>query len=57
MHFERVYKKIIEAIDMPPPAIVLNIPNQANANSSSFYNAQKVLDTVVACVILEAGGE
>lgn len=46
-----------EDADLPPPAIHVNIPAKPNASFSSYFNQQKALDGVVACLILEAGGE
>lgn len=46
-----------EDADLPPPAIYVNIPAKPNASFSSYFNQQKALDGVVACLILEAGGE
>jgi spore germination cell wall hydrolase CwlJ-like protein len=48
-----------EAGDLPPPppAITVNIPNKPISSFSNFYNEQKLVDVVTACLIGEAGGE
>ena len=46
-----------EAADLPPPAVHVNIPAKPTNTFSNYFNEQKAIDGVVACLILEAGGE
>lgn len=50
-------KETADAADQPPPAIHVNIPAKPTSSFNSYFNEQKALDGVTACLILEAGGE
>ncbi len=60
---DRLKVNIEAPVDLPPmepinpPAIVQTVASRPSSSLKNFYNNQKLLDTVVACVVLEAGGE
>ena len=60
--FNETYKYIMEAMDMPPPEIRFNIPPAYVQSVDTFKGSVRSdemhqVETVIACLVLEAGGE
>jgi len=59
--FDQKYKYIIEAMDMPPPTVHFSMPPAYVQSVDTFKgyarsDEMRQLETVVACLVLEAGG-
>ena len=60
--FDQKYKYIMEAMDAPPPTVYFNVPPAQVQSVNTFKGTarsdeMRQLETVVACLVLEAGGE
>jgi spore germination cell wall hydrolase CwlJ-like protein len=60
-NFQQHFKEVLG--DLPPiepinvPGIVQTVDARPSGDLRNYYSSQKYIDTVTACIVLEAGGE